>query len=144
MKYAKVIDHTADVGLEVFGSRLPELFEAAADGLFSLQSNVDDVEPQEKRIVTVEGSDLPDLLVTWLSELTYLHETEGLLFRSATVTRLDEEAGHLEAEVAGEPYDSARHSIRAAIKAVTYHDLNIRPTSYHGTKGYAARIILDV
>jgi SHS2 domain-containing protein len=46
----------------------------------------------------------------------------------------------LSAEVAGEPYDPARHRLRGEVKAITWHELGIVQVD----GGWRARVILDV
>ncbi|MGE5790792.1 MAG: archease, partial [Syntrophaceae bacterium] len=54
------------------------------------------------------------------------------------VTRVGERV--LEAEARGEPFDGQKHEICKEIKAVTYHQAQIRKTP----DGWTARVIFDV
>ncbi len=118
------IDHTADLGLQVWGRTLPELYANAAEGMASLYYNPDAVRPLEKRAVAVEGYDCEEVLVHWLSELLYLVEVHSFLPSRFEIAELDDT--HLRAEVAGEPFDPQRHEWRTGIKAVTYHEIQVR------------------
>ena len=51
MKEFELIEHTADVGLRVYGKDLPDLFANAAKGLFSLITDSSPPEGQEKTIL---------------------------------------------------------------------------------------------
>ncbi len=117
------IDHTADLGLQVWGESLEALYVNAAEGMGRLLFNLPAVRPREQRLVTAEGYDREELLVDWLGELLYLAEVEEFLPCSFEITLLEDT--RLEAVVRGEPFDSARHHWRAGIKAATYHDLHI-------------------
>jgi SHS2 domain-containing protein len=118
------IDHTADLGLQVWGQTLPELYANAAEGMASLYYHLDAVRPLEKRTIAVEGYDREEVLVHWLSELLYLVEVHSFLPAHFEITALDDT--HLRAEVSGEPFDRERHEWRTGIKAVTYHDIHVR------------------
>lgn len=121
------IDHTADLGLEVWGRTLPELYANAAEGMCALYFDLPAVEPRERRTIAVQGHDREEVLVAWLGELLYQIEVEYFLPCRFDILSLDET--HLEAEVAGETFDPARHRWRTGIKAATYHNLHIEQDS---------------
>ncbi len=116
------IDHTADVGIRAYGKTASEIFESAAAGMFTLIANPDRVKPVGEEEIRLAAEDLPSLLVAWLSELLFLHETQNLLFAKFKVrvrgTKLDARAW-------GERIDKRRHELKLAIKAVTYHRLSV-------------------
>jgi SHS2 domain-containing protein len=129
------LDHTADVGIRAYGATLEELFANAAAGMSSLITDLDRVVPKGEVVVRVKGEDMGELLVNWLQELLFLHETQHLLLCEFDVT-LDGLA--LNARARGEGIDKGRHELKLAIKAVTYHNLKIDPA-----KG-VAEIIFDI
>lgn len=133
-----VFEHTADVGLHAYGQTLPELFRNAAAGMESLMVAPEQVELKVNREVSVEGHDLVSLLVSWLNELIFLFDTEYLLLRQFEITNFT--GTHLQATVSGEPYDSERHDLSSAIKAVTWHEASVESEA----EGYKARIIFDI
>ncbi|MFQ5754027.1 MAG: archease, partial [bacterium] len=59
------IDHTADVGVKIFGPSLAWLFENAAYALFDIIANPDKVHSATEREIVVEATDLETLLVNW-------------------------------------------------------------------------------
>jgi len=132
------INHTADLGLQVFGETLPELYAHAAEGMCALYFDLPAVEPREKRSIAVQGYDREEVLVAWLGELLYHIEVEHFLPCRFDIRSLDDT--HLEAEVAGETFDPARHRWRTGIKAATYHNLRIErdPAGF-----WTATIIFD-
>ncbi|MFH1262895.1 MAG: archease [Pseudomonadota bacterium] len=134
----RTISHTADIGIEAFGTTIPELFENAAWGFVDLLTDAEAILPKERRTIRLNAENKEDLLVRWLSELLFLFETERKLFARTTVTRLTET--DLEAVVEGESFDSTRYEIRHEIKAVTYHALSIGPTA----DGWRAQVIFDL
>src|SRR5690349_13726597 len=80
-KLYEVFEHTADVGLHVFGGTLPELFIHAAQGMESLLVPAEQMRVVSSRQITVDGHDMISLLIAWLNELIFLFDTEYLLFR---------------------------------------------------------------
>lgn len=121
MRYEE-IDHTADVGIRAFGTNLTELFVNAAEGMFSLVANLDAVRPVGEVEIRLRADDIPTLLLRWLSELLYLHETQHFLFSSFDVSVSDTT---LRALARGETIDKTRHELKLAIKAVTRHRLAV-------------------
>jgi SHS2 domain-containing protein len=134
----EVFEHTADIGLHAYGPTLPVLFANAAVGMESLMVAPEQVETKVSREVSVEGRDLVSLLVSWLNELIFLFDTEYLLLRQFEIG--DFTGTYLKATVAGEPYDSTRHDLGSAIKAVTWHEAYVRSEA----EGYKARVIFDI
>jgi SHS2 domain-containing protein len=134
----EVFEHTADIGLHVYGSTLPELFIHAAQGMESLMVAPEQVEVQVSREIEVEGHDNISLLIAWLNELIFLFDTEYLLFRQFQIDVLTET--QLKARAFGEPNDAQRHDLSSAIKAVTWHEASVEQMD----DGYKARIIFDI
>lgn len=137
-KAYEVIEHTADIGLHAFGSTLAELFVHAAQGMESLMVAPEQVLPQVSREIIVEGRDEVSLLIAWLNELVLLFDTEYLLFCQFEIDEIT--AKHLKGRASGEPYDTQRHDLGSAIKAVTWHEAAVELTD----EGYRARIIFDI
>jgi protein archease len=133
----RLIDHTADIGLEVTGESRADLFAVAAAALGDLIYDPLGVTESETRQVQLEAATAEELLVRWLNELLYLREAEEFLWRTVEVEIPDE--CRLRAVLHGEPFDPARHVPRGGLKAATYHQLRI---SRDG-ESWSARIILD-
>ena len=71
MKY-RLINHTADFGIHVFGTDLKDLFTNAAFAMFDQITIFKDLQPEKELRIFVTGSDWPDLMINWLRELLYL------------------------------------------------------------------------
>ncbi len=138
MKRYETFDHTADIGVRVFGRTYEEVFANAAYALFDFITDLDQVEERTTFSVQVEGADAEDLLVRWLNELLFLWESKGLMLKGVTFSRLDERS--LAALGRGEVFDPSRHVRNLEIKAVTYHQIQVRQMD--GT--WEARVIFDV
>jgi SHS2 domain-containing protein len=134
----ELIDHTADLGIAIRAHHLPELFACAANALFDLTCDLQSVTPRETFHLQLENPELESLMVAWLNELIYIHETQRLLFKS-----FDVKIGgnyQLSAQAEGEILDLHKHTIYRSIKAATYHQLEILQEGGLWT----ARIIFDV
>lgn len=127
------IDHTADLALRVQGRDLADLFVTAAEGMFSLMAALEQVEPVHEVSLHLSAPDVETLLVDWLSELLYLSELRGLVFVRFELDTLSE------TEIAARAQGGPAGEYRAAIKAVTYHNLAVRLTS----EGYETEIVFD-
>ena len=62
--------------------------------------------------------------MAWLTELLYLHEVQGLLFCDFSVAEVAR--GIVTGVARGERFNEKRHAIKTIVKAVTYHQLQIR------------------
>jgi len=133
-------DHTADVGAIVRGASLPRLFENASLALFDLLCDRRTVRPHRRVRLVVAGSGLDDLLVRWLSELLFRHETEGWVFSSFKVEQVDRTRCRACGVARGEPLDPSRHKVRREIKAVTYHQMRIA----RARSAWKVRVVFDV
>jgi SHS2 domain-containing protein len=130
----ELMDHTADLALSVWGATLEELFANAAAAMFAQMTGVAGMGRTTRRSITVEGGDTESLLVAWLSELLYLHETQHETYRRFHVSF---PAPGL---LAGSAEGRACSIVERPIKAVTYHRLEVQ----HGGDLYRATITFDV
>ena len=133
----QILEHTGEVGILARGRSLEEAFVQAAKGMFSLMVDPQTIEEEEERWVEVEATDREALLVAWLNHLIYLFDVEGLLLCHFRVEEVDEK--HLKAVCHGEKLSPERHQLNLAIKAATYHMVEVREEN-----GWWARVILDI
>lgn len=138
MRRFEVLDHTADIGLIVYGEDLKDLFENAGEAFFHLITDLKRVRRRTERRIEIGKEELERLMVDWLNELLYLHEVENLLFRGFKVESVGEDG--LRARVKGEPFREGVHVIKTEVKAVTYHRIEVRKEEGR----WRAQIILDL
>jgi SHS2 domain-containing protein len=138
MKRFEILNHTADIGIIVHGQNLKTLFENAGEAFFHLITDLRKVRRRIERQVNLGGESLDRLMVDWLSDLLYLHDVENLLFKGFKVDAAGEDG--LKATVKGEPFQEGVHVIKTEVKAVTYHQIEVRRE-----KGrWRAQVILDL
>ncbi len=119
----EIVDHTADVGVIAYGADISQAFANAARALFSLITELDDVEEFLHRDIELTAPDEESLLVAWLNQLIYLFDTENILFKRFDVTKLNNR--RLKARGYGEKVDNSKHRLKTGVKAATYHMLKI-------------------
>ncbi|MGQ9588459.1 MAG: archease [Thermoplasmata archaeon] len=119
MKY-KLLEHTADAMVEVYGKDLEERFSNAAYAMFDQITDVTKVRPKGELKVVLSANSREQLLVDFLQELLYVHDVEDLVLCEFKV-KIDGKT--LEAVVRGERFDEQRHPKRAIVKGVAYHKL---------------------
>lgn len=137
-----IIEHTADIGLEITGDTVEELFESAAEGMFSILIDLDSIDSTVRHTITVSAAQYEDLLVFWLQELLYQFEVEHYVYRSFSVHIGDSSGGTvtLRSVCGGEQIDRSKHDIATEIKNATYHQLQVT----RGANNWHGRVIFDI
>ncbi len=144
MKPYEIIEHTADLGIKVYGRNLNSLFLNAAQAMFEImvettkKESIFHREERKKFLVNRQGNNVEEVFVAWLSELLYLFATEGLIMEKAELQKVD--SSGVQAEISGRIFSPDSYRIKTEIKAVTYHELEVKQTD----KGYEAQAIFDV
>jgi len=133
----EIVDHTADVGIIAYGANMNQAFANAARALFSLITELDDVDEVLHRDIELTASDEESLLVEWLNELIYLFDVENILFKRFDITRLDNT--RLKARSYGEKVDSSKHKLKIGVKAATYHMLKVDKSD-----GCKVQVLFDI
>ncbi|MDJ0681195.1 MAG: archease [Xenococcaceae cyanobacterium MO_167.B52] len=128
------IEHTADWAYRVRAQNLTQLFIQAALGLYSLVGMELASGERITRAIQLKAIDYESLLVAWLNELLFFHESESLGFEQIEIQHLNETT--IQAKVTGAPTQQWLKDI----KAVTYHNLAIRQTE----SGLEVTLVLDV
>jgi SHS2 domain-containing protein len=121
------LEHTADIYIAAHGEDLKEAFENAALAMFEVMTDTAKVSPSEEDSVKVEAEDEYALLYSWLEALLVKFEVNGMLYSKFKISSLREtsEGFKLEATVWGEKFNAKKHAQRVAVKAVTYHRMEI-------------------
>ncbi len=135
----RVIEHTADVGLEVWGRDFEEFFMNCAAGFFHLiQKSAAPVGNVVSYTVTIEEKSPDMLFYGFLQELNYIHQSERFIFGSITIDSVSEK--RISAVVYGETYNPNVHELILEIKAVTLHGLEAVKTR----NGWRGKVLFDI
>jgi SHS2 domain-containing protein len=132
----EILEHTADVGVRAWAETLEECFEQATWGLAEI---IGIARPGrgESTHIALEASDAGALLVDWLNEVLYLHDTHDAAIGRVRVASVTEEhvAGTVDLIPRG-----ADPSEGTQVKAVTYHQLRVERRA----EGFVAQVYFDV
>jgi SHS2 domain-containing protein len=134
----RVLEHTADVGFEAFGSTREEVFSNAARALIDITVDLNSISLREETAIRVQGRDVTSLLVNWLSEILYQQDAENWLFCEFQIHNLTDHS--LSATGRGEKFDRNRHHAKLLVKAITYHQLALE----HTHQGWRAQVYVDI
>ena len=137
MRYTE-IEHTADLGVEIYGHTLEELFQNAGHALFDTIADITTVELKVERIVSVSGDDTESLMFNWLRELLYLFSVHEEIYAEFEIHSLHPTS--IEARVRGEQLDLEKHRFATEIKAITYHQFEVSQKN----NLWQARVVFDV
>jgi SHS2 domain-containing protein len=138
-KRYEFFDHTADIGVHVYGADLPELFRNAVMAMYEALGELKKSEGQKQKSIEVQAESLEDLLHDWLAELLFEIEVNHILYDGLEFHQI--ENGKLLATIRGGVIDFVRSQMREEIKAVTYHQLRVEQLPA-GT--WCATVIFDV
>jgi SHS2 domain-containing protein len=123
MEKFRFIDHTGDLGVEIYGRSRRSLFQHAGEAFAGIVTDRETIRPRETKRISLQADGIEELLVHWLNEFVFLFDTYGLLFSVFDITAIDDR--HVKAAVHGEGYDEQRHPIKTTVKSATYHQLAV-------------------
>jgi len=123
MKRFRVLSHTADLRLKIFGKNETELFQNAALALAYILFN--DIERRLRFIrgydsIRAEAADINTLLVNFLNELLTRSNVQKKVYPRLKILRFSPQV--IEAQAAGFPVDYFDEDV----KAVSYHEAAIK------------------
>jgi SHS2 domain-containing protein len=138
MKNFQVLPHTADLRLKVLGRTKKELFRNAVIGMFQsaypradkcwrLKNRLICAALPQKHKIKIKSNDIGSLLVDFLSEALYFSDIKNEAYLDAKINKLSDT--FLEAEIRGVKITG----FKIELKAVTYHELNIKKNKYWET-----------
>jgi SHS2 domain-containing protein len=136
------LDHTADIAVDVESTTLNELFTGAAIAWReSICDDLSEKHDQKKKIELSEQS-LEILLVSFLNELNFIFQSESWMMGSVNSINIfkKDSVWHLRATIFGGVFNRRELKLKAEIKAVTYHQMEIKEINGK----YSTRIVFDI
>ncbi|MCZ6651661.1 MAG: archease [Planctomycetota bacterium] len=138
----ELFDHTADIGIRARAATLPELATVMGGGLYAvigelLPAQGAVAEPRELKI-ELQHADIAVLLRDYLDELLVLFDRDHRIVTVANVSTFGE--GRLVAVLETTLVDHQRSVYQHEVKAITYHELDIRQIP----GGFEAAVIVDI
>lgn len=136
----ELFDHTADLGVRVVAPTLAELVRLATAGFYATIGEV--VAAGMPTPVTFDlssrGDDPAVLLRDYLAELLHRFERDALAINEITVDEFTPR--RFVVRGAARALDTERSILLREVKAITYHELTLRPVE----GGYEATYIVDI
>ena len=145
-KKYKILSHTADLRLEVFGKTIEELFKNSAEALTkilspkTIKSGTRNQELVTK--VSIESANINTLLVDFLNEILAKSQINKSVYELMSL-RVDEDKIKVEAELTGVPVSEFEEDV----KAVTYHEVDIKKELGTRNKGqgvWKTKLVIDI
>jgi SHS2 domain-containing protein len=129
---------TADLYIEATGKTLGEAFTNLTLGMFNSITPIEGIKPKEKFIIEAEGTDLENLLFNLMDEFLYINDVEFLVPCSVHM-EVDPKKFSAKAVCMGERFSQDTHEVKIAVKAVTYHLMEIK----YEENGWRVRMVFD-
>lgn len=127
MKKYEPIEHTADIGLRIYGDDLEELFK---NGFYGLLVQVTDEkndgnndDGNDIKLIELKAPDNEALLIDFLNEILYLINAEKWMPSKIKMISIND--NELKAEFCGDKFESS-DIIKTEVKAATYHNIEIK------------------
>ena len=131
-------EHKADIGIIGYGKTVSEAFEQAALAMFEIMVETADIIPIDSLEVEVQGNNLEELFMEWLSELIFLKDVEYKMFNRFEVKIINK--NKLQAIIQGETIEPSRHKLKLEVKAATWTQLLVKKTA----DKWIAQCLVDV
>jgi SHS2 domain-containing protein len=133
-----------DAIIEAYGSTLEEAFENAALAVCDTMIDLKSVAPRNEFKLSAKGNDLYSLLFDWLDQVMLFLVADRIAMSqfSVKINHHNKNEGDylLEGTARGEPLDLDRHHYKIEIKAVTYHEMEIK----HEKGIFTTKFLLDL
>ena len=134
----EIFDTTADAGVRAYAPSRAALLAPAGAGLYALIGELRPADEAEPLALELDGPDAPTLLHDYLTELLVLFERDRRMVTGVLDANLDDR--RLRVSVITAAVDFDRSDCHREVKAVTYHELDIRPVA----GGFEASYIVDL
>jgi SHS2 domain-containing protein len=131
-------DHTADVGIRVRAPTLPELVIPAGEALYAVIGEIAGRGDGTPVTFDLTGEEPAELLRDYLGELLILFERDARTAGAVDVSKFTD--SRLTVTVQVRPIDRGRSVFHHEVKAVTYHELDVKAIP----GGYEATVIVDI
>ncbi|MGI0049611.1 MAG: archease [Nitrososphaera sp.] len=136
----RFLDHMTDAIIEAYGQTLEEAFENAAKGVNDTMIDLKTVRPRKEIKISAKGHDLHSLLFDWLDNVMLLMVADGIVMSEFSVKIRQNKGYSLTGVAKGEKLDLDRHRYKVEIKAVTYHEMDVKQEKGKAT----VRFLLDL
>jgi SHS2 domain-containing protein len=136
----KEISHTADVGIEVFGRSLEDLFQTGGEAFAELTTDPKTIKSNKSQKIRINEDDLEFLFKEFFDELLFLLETKDFIATKFSGWKIVPGKG-LQVTARGGIWDVDKHESRTEIKQTTYHMLKVEQINDDLWRG---KVLFDV
>ncbi|QQS34710.1 MAG: archease [Ignavibacteriales bacterium] len=136
------VDHTADIAVDIATSSLEELFTLSASAWKEVVCELVDLPESGSMKIELTSFSIETLLVTFISELNFLFQKKYCLMTNIEeikISEMDDEF-YLAANIIGSTFNLSDIKLKAEVKAVTYHQMEIEKLNGQ----FKTRIIFDI
>jgi SHS2 domain-containing protein len=134
------LPHVADVYIKASGKTLEEAFAQCALGLEQTMVEIKDVKPEIEKKFEIESEDEKSLLFDFLSQFLIFHDVDNLIFSEVKVESIKKnEKFKLKAVAKGEVFDANKHRQNTLVKAITYHEMEIKKNGE-----FIVKVLVDI
>lgn len=140
----KILPHTADLRLEIYGQTLEKLFKNAVSALAAILtltstskgygSHGFDRGGKDKEIIKIQSTNFNTLLVDFLNEILARSNINKRVYKIYKIIKL--ESNFIDTEVIGRKIEEFKKDV----KAVTYHEATIKKEN----NTWKANLVLDI
>ena len=129
---------TADLLIDATAPTLGEAFAQIAYAMFNIITPLQGIAEKEEFTLEATGTDLESLLFNIMDEFLFINDVEFLVPKRIELV-VDHEKISAVAKCVGERFSQETHETGIAVKAVTYHMMDIRETP----DGWYVRMVFD-
>jgi len=133
----KLLDHTADIGIETTGDTFMSALSNVIFAMYDLMIDMKNVEIIIERRFSLKRRTDEDTVVDVLENVLFYFETEHFIGKKIEIIN---NGSSIDIVMKGEKFDPLKHKTKFEIKAITYHKLVVKRR-----KGkWIMRVIFDV
>lgn len=138
----KQLEHTADIAIEIYADKIVNLFPAGMEAWLDLSVSGTTFNPNVTLRIELSGNTYEELIIDFLGELNFQLHVNKMLFSQINQISLSERDGEyfLNSETVGEEVNFDKFYIKEEIKAVTYHQVDIKEKD----NLFTTKIIFDI
>jgi SHS2 domain-containing protein len=137
----RYLDHMTDAIVEAYGNSLDEAFENSAKGLINTMIDLKQISPDQEYEIIATGYDLKSLLYDWLEKVMLGLLIDNIALSDFKVKISERNSNYyLKGLTKGEALDLKKHHYKVEIKAVTYHEMEIKQAE----NIFTTRFLLDL
>lgn len=136
------VDHTADIAVDISASSIEELFTLSACAWKEVICEQVYFSEYESKEMDLSSFSIETLLVTFISELNYLFQKKYWLMNKVEELKISERDAefYLTSKIEGSTFNLPDIKLKAEVKAVTYHQMEIEEVDGQ----FKTRIIFDI